>query len=108
MASFKKVQEIEDIIDDEESVLLYEPYKPSNLPFPHTAQNEKFSLANKDPAEYKADFRVVKTGIPLLLDALRVPPVFLCRSGTITELKKSITELKEGIKTHKVSVIKSN
>ena len=76
MASFKKVQEIEEIIDDkifsfslvddEEFVLLYEAYKPSNLPFPHSAC-EKFSLANKAPAENKADFRVEKTDIPLLL-----------------------------------------
>ena len=76
MASFKKIQEIEEIIDDkifsfslvddEEFVLLYEAYKPSNLPFPHSAY-EKFSLANKAPAENKADFRVEKTDIPLLL-----------------------------------------
>ena len=54
MASLKKVKEIEDIIDDEESVLLYEAYRPSNLPFPHSARYEKFSLANrlnKDPGE---------------------------------------------------------
>ena len=77
MASFKKVQEmlclclIEEIIDEEEFVLLYEAYGPSNLPFPHSPY-EKFSLANKDPAECKADFRVEKRDITLLLDALRV------------------------------------
>ena len=70
MASFKKVHEmlclclIEEIID--------EAYRPSNFPFPHSAY-EKFSLANKDPAECKADFRGEKKDIPLLLDALRVP-----------------------------------
>jgi len=38
MASFKKVQEmlclglIEEIIDEDEFVLLYEAYRPSNLP----------------------------------------------------------------------------
>ena len=73
MASLRKVQEIlclcliEEIIDEEEFVLLYEAYKPSNLPFPHSA-NEKFSLVNKDPAEGKADFRVEKRDIPLLFD----------------------------------------
>ena len=51
-------------------VLLCEAYRPSNLP--HSAY-EKFSLANKDPAECKADFRGEKKDIPLLLDALRVP-----------------------------------
>ena len=63
MASFKKVQEmrclylIEEITGEEEFVLLSEVNRPSiNLPFPHSAY-EKFSLANKDPAECKADFR---------------------------------------------------
>ena len=75
MASFKKVQEIEEIIDDEEFVLPFTKHnRPSNLPFPHSAY-EKFSLANKDPAKYKADFRVEKRDITFFLDALRVPPV---------------------------------
>ena len=82
MASFKKVHEmlclclIEEIIVEEEFFLLYEAYRPSNLPFPHSP------FANKDPVECKADFRVERD-IPLLLDALRVPTVFQCRNGTI-------------------------
>lgn len=90
MASFKKVQEMlclclmEEIIGEEELVLLSEVNRPSNLPFPHSAY-EKFSLANKDPAECKADFRVEKRDIPLLIEALRVPPVFQCRNGTICD-----------------------
>ena len=72
---------IEEIIVEEEFVLLYEAYRPSNLPLPHSAY-ETLSLANKDPAESKADF-LVERDIPLLLDALRVPPVFQCRNGTI-------------------------
>ena len=43
---------IEEIIDEEEFVLLYEAYRLSNLPFPHSA-NAKFSLINKDQAEGK-------------------------------------------------------
>ena len=70
MASFEKVHEtlclclIEEIIGEEEFVLLNEAYRSSNLPFPHSAC-EKFSLANKD----RADFRVEKRDI--------------CRNGTI-------------------------
>ena len=58
---------VEEIIDKDEFVLLYEAYRPSNLPFPHSAY-EKFSLAiaNKDPAECKADFRVEKMSETLL------------------------------------------
>ena len=59
---------IEEIIDDEEFVLLPGAYGPINLPFPHSTY-EKFSLANKDLAESKADFRVEKRDI--------------CRNGTI-------------------------
>ena len=72
LASFEKVHEmlclclIEEIIDEEEFVLLYEAYRPSNLPFPHSA-NENFFLVNKDPAEGKADFRGEKRDIPLLV-----------------------------------------
>ena len=42
-SSFKKVHEmlclclVEEIIDEEEFDLLYEAYRPSNLPFPHLA-----------------------------------------------------------------------
>ena len=72
MASIEKVQEmlclclIEEIIDEEESVPLYKACRSSNLPFPRSAYG-KFSLANKDPVECKADFRVEKRDIPLLI-----------------------------------------
>ena len=56
---------IEEIIGEEEFIPLYEAYRPSNLPFPHSAY-EKFSLADKDPAECKADFRVRNRDIPLI------------------------------------------
>ena len=70
MASFKKVHEmlclclIEEIIDQEEFVLLYEAYKPRNLSYPLSAY-EKFSLANKDSAECNSDFRVEKRVIQI-------------------------------------------
>ena len=75
---------IDEIIVEEEFFLLFEAYRQSNIPFPHSAY-EKFSLANKDPAECKADFLVEKKDIPMLLDALRVPPVFQCHNGTICD-----------------------
>ena len=41
---------LEEIIGEEEFVLLSKVHRPSNLPFLNSAY-EKFSLANKDPAE---------------------------------------------------------
>ena len=58
---------MEEIIVEEEFVLLYEAYRPSNPSFPHSAYETEFSLANWDPAERKADFRVEKREILLLL-----------------------------------------
>ena len=90
MASFQKLQELllpcleEEIIDDEEFSVLYEAYAPQNLPFQHSAY-EKFSLENKNSAECKADFRVDKRDITLLVEALRVPSIFKCSNGTICD-----------------------
>ena len=61
MGSFKKIQEmfclclIEEITGEGEFVLL---------------SQAKFSLANKDPAECKADFRVEKRDIPSLIEKI--------------------------------------
>ena len=90
MVSFKKVHEIlllcldEEIIDEKEFILLYEEDTPQNPPIPHTAY-EKFSLVNKEPAECKVDFRVEKADIPLLVEALQVPPIFKCYNETICD-----------------------
>ena len=90
MSSFKAVQEMllfcleEEIIDDEEFAVLYEEYTPQNLPFRH-CQYDMFSLLNKDPAERKAYFRVEKADIPSLIDALRMPPEFVCGNGTVCD-----------------------
>ena len=91
MKSFPKVQGMflfcveEEMVDKEEFFfLLFEAYSPYNLLFPHYAY-EKFSLVNKNPAECKADFRVEKMDIPLLVDVLGVPSMLKCRFGTICE-----------------------
>ena len=55
MVSFKIVQEVlclclmEEIIDEEEFVLLYEAYRPSNLPFPHSAHESFPSRIKTQP-----------------------------------------------------------
>ena len=46
---------------------------------------KSFFLVNKNPAECKADFRVEKMDIPLLVDVLGVPSMFKYRFGTICD-----------------------
>ena len=95
MASFQKIRELllprleEEIIDDEEFSVLYQAYAPQNFPFQHSAY-EKFSLNKKNSAECKADFPVDKRDIALLIEALRVPPIFKCSNGTVMEPKASV------------------
>ena len=90
MASFQKLQKLllpcleEEIIDDEEFSVFYEAYAPQNIPLQHSAY-EKLSLENKNSAECKADFRVDKRDIALLIEALRVPLIFRCSQGTICD-----------------------
>ena len=90
MASFQKIQELllpcleEEIIDEEEFSVFYEAYAPQNLPFQHSVY-EKFSLENKNSAECKADFRVDKRDIALLVEALGVQLIFRCSNGTICD-----------------------
>jgi len=95
MSLFKAVQEMllfcleEEIIDDEEFAVLYEEYTPQNLPFSH-CQYETFSLLNKDSAECKTDFRLEKADIPFLIDALRLPPGFVCGNGTVCDVTEGL------------------
>lgn len=72
------------LINDEEFVLLYEANTSENLEFPYY-NYPRFHLGNKDEAECKADFRVEKHDLPLLADALQIPPVFRCNQGTICD-----------------------
>ena len=82
MKSFPKVQEMflfcveEEMINKEEFFFCFTR---------HTALSTKVSLVNKNPAECKADFRVEKMDIPLLVDVLGIPSMFKSRFGTICD-----------------------
>ena len=61
MESYRKIQDmllfcLEEMIDEEEFVLLFDAYNPPNLSFLHSAY-VKFSLGNKDPTECKAGWK---------------------------------------------------
>ena len=64
-------------IDEDEFVLLYNLNTSKNPVFPYEVY-ERFELANVDEAECKAEFRVEKSDLPQLADALRTPQIFKC------------------------------
>ena len=76
MAHFQKIQEL--------LLPCLEKKLQTTKNFQHSAC-EKFSLENKNSAERKADFRVDKRDIALLIEALRVPLIFRCSQGTICD-----------------------
>ena len=51
----------------------------------HRTQHMKSFSGKQKPAECKADFRVEKMDIPLLVDVLGIPSMFTCRFGTICD-----------------------
>ena len=69
------------VISEEEFLIFYEEYESTNLNFPHW-EYEPFSLDNFDSSEGRAEFRVDKEDIPLLVNALQVPEYFRCPQGT--------------------------
>ena len=88
MASFETIPElllpclVEEIIGDEEFSVLYEAYAPQNF---HFSTRHTRNFLSKSSAECKADFRVDKRDVALLVEALRVPPIFKCSNGTICD-----------------------
>ena len=69
------------VISEEEFLILYEEYESTNLYFPHW-EYEPFSLDIFDSSEARAEFRVDKEDIPLLINALQVPEYFRCPQRT--------------------------
>ena len=69
------------VISEEEFLIHYEEYESTNLYFPHW-EYEPFSLDIFDSSEARAEFRVDKEDIPLLVNALQVLEYFRCPQGT--------------------------
>ena len=63
------------VISEEEFLIHYEEHESTNLYFPHW-EYEPFSLDIFDSSEARAEFRVDKEDIPLLVNALQVPEYF--------------------------------
>jgi len=65
------------VISEQEFLILYKEYLSTNLNF-RPREYEPFSLDNFDSSEGRAEFRVDKEDIHLLVNALQVPEYFLC------------------------------
>ena len=68
------------VISEEEFLILYGEYESTNLNFPRW-EYKPFSLDNFDSSEGRAELRVDKEDIPLLVNALQVPEYFRCPQG---------------------------
>ena len=62
---------------EEEFTLLYDMNRSSNLDLPYK-QYTPFNLDDMEDDECLAEFRVRKTDIPLLVEALGIPDEFVC------------------------------
>ena len=67
----------DNLIDEDEFVLLYNLNTSKKPVFPYEIY-ERFELANVDEAECKAEFRVEKSDLLQLADALLIPQIFKC------------------------------
>ena len=81
--SFEKVRDalvyslVDEIIDEEEFVLLFDAYKSVNLSYPYW-EYDCFCLDSFDSSECLTEFRVNKEDLPRLAEILGVPPQFRC------------------------------
>ena len=87
MTTFKKARKhlidsyLNDIIDDEEFVLLYDAHFSKNPEFPYK-EYERFVMGEIDNVEFEAEFRFRKEDIPTLAEVLAIPDSFVCPQGT--------------------------
>ena len=86
--SFEKVRNalvyslVDEIIDEEEFVLLFDAYKSVNPSYPYW-EYDCFCLDSFDSSECLTEFRVNKEDLPRLAEVLGVPPQFRCSQGTV-------------------------
>ena len=86
--SFEKVRNslvyslLDELIDEEEFVLLFDAYKSVNPSYPYW-EYDGFCLDSFNSSECLTEFRVSKEDLPRLAEVLRVPPQFRCTQGTV-------------------------
>ena len=71
----------EGLIEEDEFLLLYDMNTSKNLDLPCTGP--KFCLQDMADDECLAEFRVRKADLPVLAEALEIPPHFTCAQGSV-------------------------
>ena len=90
MASFEEFRHLlvlyydANLISDEDFLLLYEMFPSKNPNFPYH-EYSRFDLDNMSEAECKAEFRFDKKDLPVLAEALQIPPSFKLNQGSIVD-----------------------
>ena len=90
MASFKELRDLlvnsydGKIISDEEFLLLYETFQSKNPDFDYKSF-PSFDLDGISSADCYAEFRFEKQDIPLLAEALQLPPRFTCQQRSVCD-----------------------
>ena len=90
MASFKELRDLlvisydGKIISDEEFLLLYETFQSKNPDFDYESF-PSFDLDGISSADCYAEFRFEKQDIPLLAEALQLPPRFTCQQRSVCD-----------------------
>ena len=72
------------LISDEDFLLLYELFPSKNPNFP-CEEYSHFNLDNMSEAECKAKLRFNKNDLPVLAEALQIPPSFKLNQGSIVD-----------------------
>ena len=72
----------DNLITDEEFTLLVDENRSSNLDLPYN-EYTPFNLVEMKDDECLAEFRVRKTDIPLLVEALGIPNEFVCEQRSV-------------------------
>ena len=81
MASFEELRYLlvlyydANLISHEDFLVLYEMFPSKNPNFPYD-EYSRFDLDNMSEAECKAEFRFHKKDLPVLAEALQIPPSF--------------------------------
>ena len=72
------------LISDEDFLLLYEMFMSKNPNFPYH-EYSRFDLDNMSEPECKAEFKFNKNDLPVLAEALQIPPSFKLNQGSIVD-----------------------